>query len=82
MILLPPPPSFDIGCHLLVNTESAKIHLKTIHKRNAQGETQLHRAAKKGDLALVRALIEAGIDVNQADYAGQWLWVLQEMFQL
>ncbi|XP_063043694.1 uncharacterized protein LOC134438037 [Engraulis encrasicolus] len=53
-----------------VNTESAKIHLKTIHKRNAQGETQLHRAAKKGDLALVRALIEAGIDVNQADYAG------------
>ncbi|KAL2079687.1 hypothetical protein ACEWY4_025431 [Coilia grayii] len=53
-----------------VTMESAKVNLRTIHKRNGKGETQLHRASKKGDLALVKALIEAGINVNLADYAG------------
>ncbi|KFQ85276.1 Putative ankyrin repeat domain-containing protein 31, partial [Phoenicopterus ruber ruber] len=39
-------------------------------KRNAKGETQLHIAARKGDLSLVKTLISSGICVNEQDYAG------------
>ncbi|KFW79131.1 Putative ankyrin repeat domain-containing protein 31, partial [Manacus vitellinus] len=39
-------------------------------KRNGKGETQLHIAAKRGDLSLVKALISSGICVNEQDYAG------------
>ncbi|KFV66911.1 Putative ankyrin repeat domain-containing protein 31, partial [Dryobates pubescens] len=39
-------------------------------KRNANGETQLHVAARRGDLPLVKALISCGICVNDQDYAG------------
>ncbi|XP_075038011.1 ankyrin repeat domain-containing protein 31 isoform X2 [Mixophyes fleayi] len=46
--------------------------LGNIHKRNFMGETKLHQASKKGDLKLVNALIEAGVDVNQKDNAG-WM---------
>ncbi|KFQ60170.1 Putative ankyrin repeat domain-containing protein 31, partial [Pelecanus crispus] len=39
-------------------------------KRNAKGETELHIAARRGDLSLVKTLISSGICVNEQDYAG------------
>ncbi|KAK4816533.1 hypothetical protein QYF61_017734 [Mycteria americana] len=43
---------------------------KTKKKKNAKGETQLHVAARRGDLSLVKTLISSGICVNEQDYAG------------
>ncbi|XP_009951856.1 PREDICTED: putative ankyrin repeat domain-containing protein 31 [Leptosomus discolor] len=43
---------------------------KAKKKRNAKGETQLHIAARRGDLSLVKTLISSGICVNEQDYAG------------
>uniref|UniRef100_A0A8C3N673 RAMA domain-containing protein n=1 Tax=Geospiza parvula TaxID=87175 RepID=A0A8C3N673_GEOPR len=39
-------------------------------RRNGKGETQLHIAAKRGDVSLVKTLISSGISVNEQDYAG------------
>ncbi|KAF3821762.1 hypothetical protein GH733_009804, partial [Mirounga leonina] len=51
---------------------SHKPEVKTagINKRNARGESQLHLAARRGNLTLVKALIESGADVNLKDNAG------------
>nr|XP_020854074.1 putative ankyrin repeat domain-containing protein 31 [Phascolarctos cinereus] len=41
-----------------------------VHKRNAKGKSRLHLAAKRGDLSLVKALIESEAHLNQKDNAG------------
>ncbi|XP_072447349.1 uncharacterized protein [Chiloscyllium punctatum] len=59
-----------------VQTRSASNHSviincrKIMNKRNVYGETKLHEAALKGDVDLLRALIQAGANVNLVDYAG------------
>lgn len=51
-------------------------------KKNAKGETQLHSAAKRGDLSLVKTLISSGISVNEQDYAGLKNTLLRACFIL
>ncbi|XP_041951581.1 ankyrin repeat domain-containing protein 12 isoform X2 [Alosa sapidissima] len=41
-----------------------------VNKRNERGETPLHMAAIRGDVAQVRQLISLGADVNVKDFAG------------
>ncbi|KAM6187525.1 ankyrin repeat domain-containing protein 31 [Sarcoramphus papa] len=54
---------------ILHGTYNTRAGRKTM-KRNAKGETQLHIAARRGDLSLVKTLISSGICVNEQDYAG------------
>ncbi|XP_053520447.1 ankyrin repeat domain-containing protein 31 [Artibeus jamaicensis] len=51
---------------------SCSQEMKTagINKRNAKGESRLHLAARRGNLSLVKVLIESGADVNLKDNAG------------
>lgn len=48
----------------------AEKKASVINKRNARGESRLHAAAKRGNVSLVKALINSGADVNLQDYAG------------
>lgn len=41
-----------------------------LHRRNERGETPLHSACIKGDLAAVETLLEQGADINTVDNAG------------
>ncbi len=41
-----------------------------LHNRNGKGETLLHKACMRDDLAQVKALIRAGICINMPDHAG------------
>ena len=43
---------------------------KKLYRRNGKGETQLHRAAIKGNLPLCKKLLAMGIDANVTDHAG------------
>nr|XP_023473933.1 putative ankyrin repeat domain-containing protein 31 isoform X2 [Equus caballus] len=51
-------------------TCSQEMKTAGINKRNARGESRLHLAARRGNLSLVKALIESGADVNLQDNAG------------
>ncbi|XP_066195262.1 ankyrin repeat domain-containing protein 31 [Sylvia atricapilla] len=51
-------------------TCKTRVGRKMKFKKNAKGETQLHSAARRGDLSLVKTLISSGISVNEQDYAG------------
>ncbi|XP_068167669.1 ankyrin repeat domain-containing protein 31-like [Antennarius striatus] len=41
-----------------------------LHRKNEWGETYLHKACKRKDLARVKALIQAGISIDMKDHAG------------
>ncbi|KAM9254040.1 ankyrin repeat domain-containing protein 31 [Dugong dugon] len=56
--------------NLLKATCSQEVKRAEINKRNAKGESRLHLAARRGNLSLVKALIESGADVNLKDNAG------------
>ncbi|XP_049723705.1 ankyrin repeat domain-containing protein 31 [Elephas maximus indicus] len=56
--------------NLLKATCSQEVKTTGIDKRNAKGESRLHLAARRGNLSLVKALIESGADVNLKDNAG------------
>ena len=43
-----------------------------LEKKNAQGETGLHVACRKGQTAKVRDLLDKGSDPNTRDYAGKY----------
>ncbi|RLW05311.1 hypothetical protein DV515_00005207 [Chloebia gouldiae] len=51
-------------------TSKTRAGRKMKTRRNGKGETQLHIAAKRGDVSLVKTLISSGISVNEQDYAG------------
>ncbi|XP_047586748.1 ankyrin repeat domain-containing protein 31 isoform X2 [Lutra lutra] len=56
--------------NFLKATCSQEVKTVGINKRNAKGESRLHLAARRGNLSLVKALIESGADVNLKDNAG------------
>ncbi|KAF6123014.1 ankyrin repeat domain 31 [Phyllostomus discolor] len=49
---------------------SQEMETAGINKRNARGESRLHLAARRGNLSLVKVLIDSGADVNLKDNAG------------
>ncbi|XP_037657738.1 LOW QUALITY PROTEIN: ankyrin repeat domain-containing protein 31 [Choloepus didactylus] len=51
-------------------TYSQEMKTAGINKRNMKGESQLHLATRRGNLSLVKVLIESGADVNLKDNAG------------
>ncbi|KAG7468927.1 ankyrin repeat domain-containing protein 31 isoform X1 [Solea senegalensis] len=46
------------------------MNKKFLEKRNERGESRLHKACRRKDVAQVKGLIQAGISVNMEDYAG------------
>ncbi|XP_022072967.1 protein phosphatase 1 regulatory subunit 12A-like isoform X2 [Acanthochromis polyacanthus] len=46
------------------------VKIPNLNKRNGKGETLLHKACKRKNLAQVRMLIQHGISVDTEDYAG------------
>ncbi|XP_044918051.1 ankyrin repeat domain-containing protein 31 isoform X2 [Felis catus] len=56
--------------NFLKATCSQEMKTAGISKRHARRESRLHLAATRGNLSLVKALIESGADVNAKDNAG------------
>ncbi|XP_076995562.1 ankyrin repeat domain-containing protein 31 isoform X2 [Tamandua tetradactyla] len=50
--------------------KATEMRTAVITKRPMRGESQLHLAARRGNLSLVKVLIESGADVNLKDDAG------------
>nr|XP_040129359.1 ankyrin repeat domain-containing protein 31 [Ictidomys tridecemlineatus] len=51
-------------------TYNQEMKTAGINKRNVRGQSRLHLAARRGNLSLVKVLIESGADVNLKDNAG------------
>ncbi|XP_042681729.1 ankyrin repeat domain-containing protein 31 [Centrocercus urophasianus] len=51
-------------------TTKKSVETKKRKKKSAKGETELHIAARRGNLSLVKTLISSGIPVNEQDSAG------------
>uniref|UniRef100_A0A669QGM9 Uncharacterized protein n=1 Tax=Phasianus colchicus TaxID=9054 RepID=A0A669QGM9_PHACC len=51
-------------------TKKSAPETKKRKKKSAKGETELHIAARRGNLSLVKTLISSGIPVNEQDNAG------------
>ncbi|XP_031413123.1 BCL-6 corepressor [Meleagris gallopavo] len=51
-------------------TIKKSVETKKRKKKSAKGETELHVAARRGNLSLVKSLISSGIPVNEQDNAG------------
>ncbi|XP_069006008.1 BRCA1-associated RING domain protein 1-like [Embiotoca jacksoni] len=69
------PPELQMSCCEQSSSRSVSRQLKIptkvqLNKRNEKGESLLHKACRREELARVRMLIQAGISVNMADYAG------------
>ncbi|XP_075864021.1 ankyrin repeat domain-containing protein 31 [Microcebus murinus] len=56
--------------NFLKATYSQGMKTAGINKRNAKGESRLYLATRRGNLSMVKALIESGADVNLKDNAG------------
>lgn len=68
-LLTPPPPRFLLPrVRLVLRQRQRGADAKTT---NLRGQTPLHYAASKGHVAVGRALMETGADVNARDQAQQ-----------
>ncbi|XP_054982492.1 ankyrin repeat domain-containing protein 31 [Sorex araneus] len=61
--------NFSLNQNLLKDTCRQEMKTAGVSKRNVTGESQLHSAARRGNVSLVKSLIESEADVNLKDNA-------------